>query len=309
MANNLKLSARAKINKYYTDTSRHEKLMEIKPQGQRKSDEYINETYKIFNITRFDSKSDYELLVRNNITEGVKKKDFLKGIPREQRGQAIENAVNEIIDKEWKFYQHRDDLIATGQYEEFRYNDYRDKYIENMKKWMVDQRLIDTMKNASLEELKRIIQDPNSAKDDKNKNTLPVLGFTYSQVTGPQLAETEESIMEAFKHAGVALLDTNVADEEIVKYARAKVYVSTERGTASNAYRRLRATDRPETDTYENLFDSMLTAYKQDRLNIHFTKAHNIYIPFVGSSRSGTKNAAFMELFEKYAKGKGVNFG
>lgn len=303
-------SKRKSIREYYQQRTQTKAIMDIAVKGERKSEAYVNEVYSNFRIARWSSRSDYEGVARENFRTAVVKdnRDTLRKMNPEQRKEFIEAETNKKLEQGWNFYQHRDDLIATGQYEEYRYGDFRNKYVENMRTWAIDEKYIKAIEGANIEQLKNLFRFPNVRKDEKQKTELPILGFSYGRLSGAQLAEAESAIRTALAGSGIPV--DEVADtEEVNKYVRAKTYTTIERTPASNAYRRLRTADRPETDTYEELFDKMVDSYEQGRLGIHRTKAGNVYIPFVGSTRKGTKNEQFMSLFERYAKGKGVVFG
>lgn len=298
------------IRDYYAGRTQTEAIMKIVPHGKRKGEDYINNIYDTFKITRWNSKSDYELATEAHHREAVLKNssDTLKNMSPQEQEKFIKQETQQRVDKAWEFYQHRDDIIATGQYEEYRFKDYRDKYVKAMESWKIDKKYVDALKNATVEELKSLFRFPSVDKNDPAKSLLPTLGFYYGEISGPQRAEVEERMQEAFKGANVMPIDVDDNDE-VEEYIKVKTYNAVEKSPARSAYRRLSTADRPETDTYEDLFNAMTNSYKQGRLKVHITKTNNIYIPFVGSSRSGTKNAAFMELFNTYAKGKGINFG
>lgn len=316
-----------KIREYYSEQTISEKIKNITPSGSDKGDAYATSIYNKYNISQFANKGEYELAVERQTRANVihDNKDEIRKLRKNRKdvNGFIDNLVKDKIDAAWRDYEHRDALIRSGQYDTFRIYDYRDKYIENMKAWGIDEKIINDIENATREQLERLFSMRDAEKDSPNKYKLPVLGFYYGELQGQQLEEVESTITEAIR---AAKINVEEPEYEEPKYDYSYSYYETEEQTrvrgkyglktysmsrksgARNATRRLGARYRPENNNLDALYSNMELAYLRDDLNVITTKKGYKYIPFVGSTNPKSKNAAFMRGLVEHAAAFGVNF-
>ena len=302
-----------KIKEYYANQIISNRLKSIHPTGKDKGDIYASKIYESYHITQYSNKAEYELAVENQTRTIVSTmhQDELKKMRRQHKDTKsyIDKLTQERIDEGWRDYQHRDDLIRTGQYEEFRILDYKDKYVEAMKKWGIDEKYIEAMDTADINKLNILFTLPNTTKDEKEKYELKSLGWFYGEIKGPQLAETLENIAGALAHAGIEINDITIETPlpEMHKIYQEKAVDVASVNPARNAYRHLQLEDRPEELNYDELYSAMLDAYDNKRLVIKTNKKGYKYIPFVGSTNPNSKNSHFMRRFMEYARMLGKN--
>lgn len=302
-----------KIREYYSAQTISEKIKNITPSGLDKGDAYATSIYNKYNISQFANKGEYELaierqtranVIHDNQTEIRKLRKNRKDV-----NGFIDNLVKDKIDAAWRDYEHRDALIRSGQYDTFRIYDYKDKYVENMKNWGIDEKLIKDIENATPEQLERLFSMRDAEKDSPNKYKLPVLGFYYGKLHKEQLEEVESTIADAIKAARINIEDIQTEEQTRVyeKYG-AITYSISEKSPARNAVRRLRAKYRPVDNDLDALYMNMELAYLSNDLKVKTTKKGYKYIPFVGSTNPKSKNAAFMRGLVEHAAAFGVDF-
>lgn len=302
-----------KIREYYATQTISEKIKNITPSGLDKGDAYATSIYNKYNISQFANKGEYELaierqtranVIHDNQTEIRKLRKNRKDV-----NGFIDNLVKDKIDAAWRDYEHRDALIRSGQYDTFRIYDYKDKYVENMKNWGIDEKLIKDIENATPEQLERLFSMRDAEKDSPNKYKLPVLGFYYGKLHKEQLEEVESTIADAIKAARINIEDIQTEEQTRVyeKYG-AITYSISEKSPARNAVRRLRAKYRPVDNDLDALYMNMELAYLSNDLKVKTTKKGYKYIPFVGSTNPKSKNAAFMRGLVEHAAAFGVDF-
>ena len=94
-------------------------------------DTYLDEQYKEFGITRFHTKNDMmKYIVNTGNINNVK-------------------LYNKTIEQRWKEYQHREDLMITGQYQNYMKNYYKNNYIRNLADAGIDDEIIRALQNLS----------------------------------------------------------------------------------------------------------------------------------------------------------------
>lgn len=317
-----------KIREYYSKQTISEKLKSITPTGEDKGETYTNSIYNKYNISQFANKAEYELAVENQTRANVvhEHQAEIKKMRkyRQNVDTFINNLVQDKINEAWRDYEHRDALIRSGQYDTFRITDYRDKYIENMKAWGVDEKLINAIEKATTEQLERLFTMRDAEKDSPSKYRLPVLGFYYGKIHKEQLEEVNTSINDAIISAKINIEDEVKQDYEEPSYAYTyyetsrqsrirekyshKTYTMARKSAARNAVRRLNARYRPYDNNLDALYSNMTFAYIRDDLKIKTTKAGYKYIPFVGSTNPKSKNAAFMRGLVEHAAAFGIEF-
>ena len=94
-------------------------------------DTYLDEQYKEFGIKRFHTKNDMmKYIVNTGNINNVK-------------------LYNKTIEQRWKEYQHREDLMITGQYQNYMKNYYKNNYIRNLADAGIDDEIIRALQNLS----------------------------------------------------------------------------------------------------------------------------------------------------------------
>lgn len=316
-----------KIKEYYANQIISERLKTITPTGRDKGETYANSVYENYHITQYANKAEYENAVEFQTRAIIVKTNQadIKKMRRERKDvkSYIDKLTQDRIDEGWRDYQHRDALIRSGQYEEFRILDYKDKYVTAMKQWGIDEKLIDKIDTATVEELDRLFVMRDAQKDTPNKYKLPVLGFYYGNLPATQRADVESNIWDAVNNAFITDKSTHSYDDDdydfvepvftneqtrvMDRYAR-HTYTMARKSVARTAARRLPARYRPYTTDYSELYNQMTYAYLNNDLKIRTTKRGYKYIPFVGSTNPKSKNAKFMRGLVEYAAAFGVEF-
>lgn len=115
-------------------------------------DTWLENTYKDLGITRYTSKEDMNL--------------------RAYKGMAVD------LDKRWEEYQHREDLIMTGQYQAGREELYKRNYIAQLKNLGVDSNVISALEGLSIGEWEDLASLKASDKDNINHYEMPYI-FDY----------------------------------------------------------------------------------------------------------------------------------
>ena len=322
-----------KINEYYAKHTVRDKIMDIQVRGTSLGEAYKQSIYEKYNITRI-SKHDFMERARDTITRSVRdeNKDTLRHMKYKDRHKFIEDAVNDTLKQRWEEYEHRDKLIETGQYDRFRIEDYREKFINVLKEMNIDENIIYTMEKLSADKLSALISQPNTQRDSNQKRKLPTLGWYYPSKDGNAsediIAKTEAEILEAFKALDIKVRNADderyedyggysdysprelsAEEEEYLDVVYKTVPVNSQTPTA-RALKRLGRDYRPLNDknisTYE-VYDAIITKYRAKPESIKITKKGEIYIPFVGSSRAGTKNENFMRTLRTYMRRRNID--
>lgn len=271
----------ASVRKIKLDNDRYNKAM-----LDINNSAYVDSIYEKFDIHRYTNKHEFFM----------HKLETMPNIPTEK--------LNEM----WSDYQHRDKLIISGQYEEWRYKAYRDNYIEAMKRSAFPTNVIKNIEKLSLEEWKNLVILPKSNKENVGDTLLPKLGgFHYGDAASKYVKAATDEIKEAFKAANINYVDT----EDISK--RAKTAITEAKSLdikdtievatkIDNVLRLLHKVDKEQllhkayTDISEEIVDigSNIPASR-----IKTSKSGNRYIPFVGSTKEGTANEKFVKALLK----------
>lgn len=158
-------------------------------------DTYLDEQYKEFGITRFHTKNDMmKYIVNTGNINNVK-------------------LYNKTIEQRWKEYQHREDLMITGQYQNYMKNYYKNNYIRNLANAEIDDNIIIALQNLSEEQWTSLASLRASDKDNPNNYALPMID-TYYDTEGikndKNLKTTiEEDIKNAYKKVFGKAIKTN----------------------------------------------------------------------------------------------------
>lgn len=128
-------------------------------------DTYLDEQYKEFGITRFHTKNDMmKYIVNTGNINNVK-------------------LYNKTIEQRWKEYQHREDLMITGQYQNYMRNYYKNNYIGKLAEAGIDDNIIRALQELNEQEWTTLASLRASDKDNPNNYALPMID-TYYDVEG-----------------------------------------------------------------------------------------------------------------------------
>ena len=158
-------------------------------------DSYLDEQYKEFGITRFHTKNDMmRYIVNTGNINNVK-------------------LYNKTIEQRWKEYQHREDLMITGQYQNYMKNYYKNNYIRNLANAEIDDEIIRALQNLSEEQWASLASLRASDKDNPNNYALPMIDTYYDTqgIKGDKnyKASIEEDIKNAYKKVFGKPIKTN----------------------------------------------------------------------------------------------------
>ena len=124
-------------------------------------DSYLDEQYKEFGITRFHTKNDMmKYIVNTGNINNVK-------------------LYNKTIEQRWKEYQHREDLMITGQYQNYMKNYYKNNYIRNLADAGIDDVIIRALQELNENEWATLASLRASDKDNPNNYELPMIDTYY----------------------------------------------------------------------------------------------------------------------------------
>lgn len=148
-------------------------------------DTYLDEQYKEFGITRFHTKNDMmKYIVNTGNINNVK-------------------LYNKTIEQRWKEYQHREDLMITGQYQNYMKNYYKNNYIANLANAGIDDEIVRALQNLSEEQWASLASLRASDKDNPNNYALPMIDTYYDTqgIKGDKNLKTtiENDIKNAYK--------------------------------------------------------------------------------------------------------------
>lgn len=219
------------------------------------------------------------------------------------------NLSTSMADKMWKEYQHRDNLIISGQYEEWRYENYRKNYIKAMRSSGLSREAIKNVEALPMEKWKDIIIIPKADKDNVNDTLLPRLGgFHYGDASIKFIKSAIEQIKEAFSALGVKYVEFNKDNKEhkiaIAKVKEMNIDTLDTAIAIDNAIRIMPKVDRQDLEgvPFKDTASMIISiGENMPRNKVKVSKAGNRYIPFVGTTRQGSKNEKFMKaLLEGY---------
>lgn len=216
------------------------------------------------------------------------------------------------VDKLWKEYQDRDKLIISGQYEDYRYSSYRENYLKAMKRSGMGLEVIKNVEALPLEKWKEIVNIPKASKDTAQDKLFPLLGgFHYGDQSLKFIRAATESIKEAFETLGVKYIDDIQSSKER-KMAVARIKQMNMDSIESSefidnvlrtlpAYEKSVVKEVPFTESDRTETQMVVLGSVLKRGKVKTSKSGNRYIPFVGSTRTGTKNEKFVKaLLEGY---------
>lgn len=240
-------------------------------------DTYLDEQYKEFGITRFHTKNDMmKYIVNTGNINNVK-------------------LYNKTIEQRWKEYQHREDLMITGQYQNYMKNYYKNNYIGKLAEAGIDDVIIRALQKLNEQDWTTLASLRASDKDNPNNYALPMID-TYYDVEGIKGDKDYKSaIEEDIKNAYAKALGRHITTDAIVDWPvkeltdeqRYKEYINKNDNKLSKLLRKVPRRLRDNIKFYNN------------SINIKDNKSlyHNY---------SSEKEARFatIELMEKHGSAK-----
>ena len=150
-------------------------------------DKYLDYQYKALSIKRFYSK--------NEMMQYIVDTGNINNVRMYQKS----------IDQRWNEYLHREDLIITGQYQNYVKNYYKNNYIRELAKNNIDADIISALQELNEEEWTTLASLRASDKDNPNNYALPMID-TYYDTQGLKEDEkykgnVEQDIINAYKQA------------------------------------------------------------------------------------------------------------
>lgn len=286
------------INRYYDKFKVSDSIKSIKldvdryNQAMQQSNVYEKrqDVYDKFGIKMYNSRQEFGI---------AKSAVFPKGISRDK------------LDEMWKDYQDRDKLIISGQYEEYRYQSYRSKYIEAMKRSGLSNEVIKNVESLPMEKWKDIIILPSN-KNNASEKLFPKLGgFHYGDTSEKFIHAATSEIKAAFAALGLEYKSfDNIEKKKREIISARKNFINDDLETAQvidrivetlpkNSKALLQEKLMQSKDVVENIIDIGIDLPKYNKNGterIRISKSGNKYIPFVGSTRPGSKNEKIMKL-------------
>lgn len=290
------------ITDYYTKYQYNKSILRIKVdedkymkyQRDANRQDYVNQMFERYNLLRdkngrpFSNEQEYGDYLRKNSPYN-----------------------DEQIELLWKDYTKIKNLVLTGQYEDYRINTFRDNYIKAMKESGLSKSAIDNLKDLSIEQFANLANQRDPRKNSTNKWRLPELGgFDYHTNIDPQAKRdyatmAEQEIRALFEEMGLEWKSPDNSNQVYVDYRdlRRATRMNSYNSDARKAIRMLNRVynsklDRPDESKYEDNIGSLVErsvatmrrTTKSGKEVVKKSKTGNYYIPFVGSTREGSKN-------------------
>lgn len=114
-------------------------------------------------------------------------------------------SVKSRLDKWYDYYEHREQLIATGQYDDIRAETYREQYLSHLRMANVDNDIIKNIENLTLDQWRTLYQQPDTDVSSIKDRELPSISniYSYDSHTTDAYKQIGEEIRQAFKSAGL----------------------------------------------------------------------------------------------------------
>lgn len=285
---------RAFQNKRINENIRSIKLDESRYNKQKDRvdiNEYRDEIYERFNMKQYNNEAEFRLVK-------------LAQLPKE-------TTTDEQLRTLWRDYQYRDKLVISGQYEEYRYSQYRKNYIKALKEGGFPRELINNIEKISLDKWKDIIILPSYDKTKLKDTQFPKLGgFKYGEVSERFIKSTIEEIRSAFDALGLVYTDESDLVKKRKEIIKAKsLSIDDDIETAINIdnvlnilpkYERGVVTSKVYTqgivDEVVSLGQNLQRTTKRGTPLVKTAKDGHRYIPFVGTTKQGSPNEKFMKV-------------
>ena len=239
----------------------------------RLSQEQIDQQHKKYSITEYASYSDFEAKNERYSRTAVirelnaENKTFKS---TKQKEKYIREQTTERLQSQWRFYEHREGLIETGQYDEIRTEQHRQQYISHLRMANVDADVIENIERLTPEQWSRLNAFPDVDPKSFKNRLLPNMRDIYSstlEIDTDKYDVIKDEIKEAFESAGLKFIENKKADGQVDVIKRRK-------------------------------FPALAAAYYEGRFEIK-RKANGHYsVPFIGSTDG--KNAQTARDFIKY---------
>lgn len=108
------------------------------------------------------------------------------------------NMTDQQIEALWIEYEHREKLIISGQYQEFRDELFRQNYIKGLRKLGATDKEIQYFEKLSHQEILKLTNEGGANKENTSKNLLPELGlFNYNDINS--IFTIRNDIQKVFK--------------------------------------------------------------------------------------------------------------
>lgn len=242
------------------------------------SQEQVEQVKKKYSIKSFSSREEFNFNylddARRTITQDIiiankTAKERNEELPYkfrsdETRMNYIDKIANERLNKWWSYYQKRELLILSGQYDEIRSQQYREQYLKHLHMGNISNEIIKNIEDLSLEDWNKLVQQPDTNVDSPNIRKLPFLESVYSYVSHEKAPDIESEIKEAFKSAGI----------EFKPYVNEKA-----------------------RDLKRKKFDAITKAYYEGRYNLHKNDKGKWVAPLIGTE-DGKDSDLVLELVE-----------
>ena len=181
------------------------------------SQEQVEQVKKKYNIKtyvdRMQFESEYTTSARRTIVQDIEianktalergEKAPFRFNSKLARENYITQQVNERMDKWYSYYEKRELLILSGQYDEIRMKMYHEQYISHLKLGNVSEELLRNIQELTPEQWKKLVEQPDARVDSDKNRELPSLSNIYSYDTRSDNANIVKEIKEAFKTAGI----------------------------------------------------------------------------------------------------------
>lgn len=174
------------------------RLLNIQLSTIKDIDTYLDEQYKEFGITRFHSKNDMmRYIVNTGNINNVK-------------------LYNKTIEQRWKEYLHREDLMITGQYQNYMKNYYKNNYIRNLADAGIDDVIIRALQQLNEQDWATLASLRASDKDNPNNYALPMIDTYYDTEGIKNDKNLKTTIEEDIKNAYTKALGRYITTDDIV---------------------------------------------------------------------------------------------
>ena len=163
-------------------------------------DTYLDEQYKEFGITRFNTKNDMmKYIVNTGNINNVK-------------------LYNKTIEQRWKEYQHREDLMITGQYQNYMKNYFKNNYIANLANAGIDDDIIRALQKLNEKDWATLASLRASDKDNPNNYALPMIDTYYDTEGIKNDKNLKTTIEEDIKNAYTKALGRYIEGDAVIDF-------------------------------------------------------------------------------------------
>lgn len=279
---NAKIISKEVMNMEFSYNKYKKNVERLKREGTT-LEEYKEDIYNIYNIRQYKNMNE---LKSDMITYGYSKEQITK----------IENQ-----------YKHRDQLIASGQYEEYRIGSYKSRYIKALKIANVSPEIIKNIERLDTISFEKLAGLRDARVNTQGKYRLPQLGgFNYHSIGiyyNDKTKEIEEEIKGAFKEAKIPFNENIIANPiKFIPYETPYTLRNTlERLFHSKLDYLNSATSEKE---YKQRAFELLEQKILEGKRIYKEKNGIATLSFIGKSIPTSKNFTFVYDFKKYLNRK-----